>query len=88
MGCTKRSIVVGGVFFFFFPSFSGNGKIKALLGTTQQVMFQGQQIPVLLPSGTEEFRTRLAAQQERERVASIPKAGHEAFFPPPLPFLQ
>lgn len=45
------------IFFFLFPSFSGNGKIGALLGATQQVMFQGQQIPVLLPSGTEESIT-------------------------------
>ena len=41
-------------FFFLFPSFSGKGKIEALLGGTQQVMFQGQQIPVSLPSGTKE----------------------------------
>lgn len=45
------------LFIFLFPSFSGNGKIGALLGAAQQEMFQGQQIPVLLPSGTEESIT-------------------------------
>lgn len=48
--------------FFLFPSFSGKGKIEALLGATQQGMFQGQQIPVSLPSGTEESITGLRWQ--------------------------
>lgn len=56
-GLTERSIVVW--VFFLFPSISGKGKIGALLGATQQVMFQGQQIPVSLPSGTEESITGL-----------------------------
>lgn len=37
-------------------------KIEALLGATQQVVSQGQQIPVSLPSGTEESITGLGWQ--------------------------
>lgn len=58
---THRKKYCGLVFLVFFlsPCFSGKDKIGALLGATQQVMSQGQQIPVSLPSGTEESITGL-----------------------------